>query len=101
MFEIEKQFPLMPNEYQVQACRWVFEKKTGGALSPSDLADITVRAWARHRVTNYDDLICQLRLEGFSWEEAKSQAREQVRTRVNSIVDGWRKSAVYAQEDSL
>ena len=94
MFEIESQFPLMPDEYKVKACRWVFENKPGGHLSASQLADNAVRAWVRHQRTEYDGLRHRLRLEGYSPTEAKELARDYTRPLVNSIVDGWRKPAL-------
>ena len=87
MFEVEKQFPLMLAGDAASACRWMLKERPRQAHSASDLAVITVKAWARHQLTDYDTLRHRLHEEGVSSTEAKSQAHDQVRALVNSIVD--------------
>lgn len=96
LHEVRMQYPLMPAGDAASASRWMVKTKPGQAHSASNLATITVRAWVRHQLTDYDALRLRLHQEGLSSTEAKRQAHDHIRACVDGFVDGWRKVAVSA-----
>jgi len=85
---IRSRLPGCPQDDAVLIARRACERSSGrvgrtaaGKSLSDDAIDLAVRAHVRHQLTSYDDYLMQ------GWD--RDQARDEVRTMVDEVVEGW------------